>query len=1092
MVNQKAKRAFKAVAVLFALVLVAALVLSLVLSSGSAMPGAKGSVVLSEVMASNRAYAAPNGQYLDYIELRNLTDSPVDISGYMLSDRADAIGYTFPFGTQIPAGGYIVCWCDPDDTSGAYAAFGISRDGTDEVYLYNTANVVVDRLEVPFSEPNIPLVRLDDGTWQTGSFGTPGYANTQAGYDAWLAAQSAEEGAVVISEVLPGSHIRAMDATGTVCDWVELYNPGPAAVTLSGAWLSDDPQEPAKSQLPQIVLAPGQRQVIPCGGAGGAAFSLSREGCTVLLSGGRGQRLSRLEVPALGRDISWCLQADGTYAQSEYPTPGFENTQAGYDAWLQTLERELLSVVISEVMSVNGSAVLSQKGTFCDWVELCNTGDSSLTLSGAWLSAGADEPAWQLPQLTLAPGERKVIACAGTQAGEGEATFTLPKEGCVLTLSDPMGLPLSRVEVPAMERDRSYALQADGTWAVTHLATPGHANTEKGRQTWLQSQKPLGSLAISEVMPSNGSFYRQSDGEYYDWVELRNVSGRALQLSDYYLSDDASDPQRFRLPEKKLEPGQRVIVILTDGAELTCDCIHGNFGLSRAESWLYVSDAEGFVDRMHIYDVPYRGSVGRMPDTYAPVYFDTPTPGSENGTGIAFLSENPAFETEAGVYNDVEAVEVTLSGSHIRYTTDGSQPRQDSPAYTGPISVDKTCVIRAASFAPGKHPSDTVTAAFIINENHTLPVISLATEPAELFGGNGLYVNYTTEREVPCNVSLFEENGGFNMDCGLKMFGHMGLTLPKKSFKINFRGAYGADYLTYPVYGEDGPRVYDSLVIRAGQDYPNTVFRDELFTSLCREASDSVLAQRDKFCILYINGSYWGIYCMKEAFGQTMYAENNRVDDASVEVLQAPVMVETPMFDLISYCRKNDLSDPEKYAYFESQMNVDSLIDWMIFEGYTANTDVQQNLRYFRSSQVDGKWQFAFYDLDWAWYFKNGFINMWSPERTWQHMPLCVAPMKNPQFRAKFFARAAQLRETVLSDAHVLDKIDEYAQLLRPEIAREKARWGGSLAGWEQNVANMKAYLTERDHWGHLIGHMQRFVGLTDEEYATYFGGAAR
>ena len=311
----------------------------------------------------------------------------------------------------------------------------------------------------------------------------------------------------------------------------------------------------------------------------------------------------------------------------------------------------------------------------------------------------------------------------------------------------------------------------------------------------------------------------------------------------------------------------------------------------------------------------------------------------------------------------------------------------------------------------------------------------------------------------------------------------------KKSFKINFRGRYGQDYLTYPVYGEDGPLVYDSLVVRAGQDYMNTVFRDELFTGLCREASDTVLAQRAKFCILYLNGEYWGIYCIKEAFGEMMYAQNYNVDASTVTVQQAPVDVDTEIMELIRFCRRNDLSIQENYEYFASKMDVDSLIDWIIFEGYSANTDIQQNLRYFKSSANGDKWQFAYYDIDWGWYYRNGFVGLFSDQKTWQHMPLCKAPMKNAEFREKFFTRCAELKNSILSNEHVLARIDEYAELLRPEIQRERDLWGSSYEAWEQNIENMKSYITGRDHWGALIEHLQRFVGLTDGEYRKYFGG---
>ena len=74
-------------------------------------------IVLSEILAGNRTYIAPNGQHLDYVEIRNNTDSPVDISGYMISDRPDFIGYTFPQGTVIPGKGYLAVWCNKEAES---------------------------------------------------------------------------------------------------------------------------------------------------------------------------------------------------------------------------------------------------------------------------------------------------------------------------------------------------------------------------------------------------------------------------------------------------------------------------------------------------------------------------------------------------------------------------------------------------------------------------------------------------------------------------------------------------------------------------------------------------------------------------------------------------------------------------------------------------------------------------------------------------------------------------------------------------------------------------------------------------------------
>jgi hypothetical protein len=383
-----------------------------------------------------------------------------------------------------------------------------------------------------------------------------------------------------------------------------------------------------------------------------------------------------------------------------------------------------------------------------------------------------------------------------------------------------------------------------------------------------------------------------------------------------------------------------------------------------------------------------------------------------------------------------------------------------------------------------------VTTGYIINENHTLPVLSVSADPEQMFGAGGIYTNYTANIEIPCNMTLYEENGSFSIDCGIKMFGHTGLEMPKKSFKVNFRGKYGNGLLTYPVYGEDGPEVFDSLVVRSGQDYPQSIFRDELFTSLCRDMSDTVLAQRDKFCILYINGEYRGIYCIKEAFGEFYYASNRGVSEESVEVVQAPVYSTSEIFQFMNYLSSHDMSDPDNYAYACTVFNMESLIDWIIIQGYSTNGDVQQNLRYFRSTENGNTYEMAFYDLDWAFYYHLAFTDVLSNDRNmnWQHLRITTKLMHNPTFRRQFLERLQYHLENTLSTENVLAKIDYYEQLLSPEVARERARWGGTYDGWTSQVNRLRKFITEYDHMGDIVTRLQRYIGLTEAEKEQYFG----
>lgn len=599
-----------------------------------------------------------------------------------------------------------------------------------------------------------------------------------------------------------------------------------------------------------------------------------------------------------------------------------------------------------------------------------------------------------------------------------------------------------------------------------------------------------GDLAINEVMPSNSRYMLQSDGNYYDWVELKNISDRAVHLADYALSDQEDNLRLFPLPEKTLQPGEKIVIICSGNTALTGNYIHAPFGLNYQQCWVYVTHLEkGLSDGYRVENVPPGGSMGRKDSENTLFYFTTPSPKEENTGGQAQIADTPFVETPAGVYNDVQGVEVILSGEGpIRYTLDGSVPTAQSALYTAPIYLTSTATVRAVSFADGKLPSRVMTAGYIINEQHEFPVLSISADPNSLFGGSGIYTNYNSEAEVPCNVSFFEDGDGFSIDCGIKMHGHTGLMNPKKSFKINFRSRYGEKYLTYPVYGDDAPQVFDSLCIRAGQDYLFAFFREELFVSLCQDMTDEVLTQRSRHCVVYINGKYFGIYNLKEAFTELYYAQNRNVSEESVEILQAPVYPNTEVYGLMAYMRTHDLSVQEHYDYVCSKLDIESIIDWMIIEAYCTNGDVQQNLRYFRSSENGYRYEPALYDLDWAFYYHNPFGTLLDPDTEWQHVRLLRPLFENATFREQFFSRLSYHLENTLSTENVLRRIDELEATLLNEMYREKSRWGGTVGIWKSRVQDLRSFITNHNHPAQMVYRLQRYVWLSSEETQKYFG----
>ena len=77
--------------------------------------------------------------------------------------------------------------------------------------------------------------------------------------------------------------------------------------------------------------------------------------------------------------------------------------------------------------------------------------------------------------------------------------------------------------------------------------------------------------------------------------------------------------------------------------------------------------------------------------------------------------------------------------------------------------------------------------------------------------------------------------------------------------------------------------------------------------------------------------------------------------------------------------------------------------------------------------------------------------------------------------------------ETYLSNEYVLARIDELQAVLAPEVARERSYWAGSVAGWEQDVQDLRDFITVRDHLQEMVDVLRLYVGLTQEEAELYF-----
>ena len=746
------------------------------------------------------------------------------------------------------------------------------------------------------------------------------------------------------------------------------------------------------------------------------------------------------------------------------------------------------AVRISEMMYKNHATLQDADGEFSDWFELENTTSRVVRLKGWSVSDG--KTVWDFPADATIPrgGVRVVFASRKdtTVSGELHTSFALG-EGETLYLIAPDRTIADRAACdPELPADHVLRRENGGELTESVWATPGYPNTAAGYVAFCESRITDSPLVIYEAAVYNDTLALK--GEYYDWVEIKNVSKESVKLSDYCLSDDRREPEKWSLPNRTLAKGQSILIYCT-GEEnpTTGNGLRANFALNASSETLYLTKKgeSAAADFVWLHDIPYGYSMGRTDAENGFFYLRRQTPNMPNKTdAYRYISEAPAANREPGVYEAGRTVRVKLAAAgDIYYTTDGSAPTEESTPYTGAITVDKTTVLRAVAVEEGGAPSPALTLDFFIGEEHTLPVLSLVTDSPRRF--SEIYEGSVKDRECAGNLSFYAPEGSFSIGCGVEMKGHTSLFAPKKSLGVSFRGCYGAETLAYDIFGE-GPAEFSELSIRAGQDYSSTVFRNELMQELCAEL-DTTVTQRSRYCVLYINGEYWGIYCLKDDITRQYYANLTGTAKEDVTMLSSPVPQSAAVYtEALGLWKDTSLTREEAYERFCAAVDMDGFIDWVLLEGYCANVDIKSNLRYLRTG--DGPWQIVFYDLDWAFQTRNNcFFNLIGPEQTAQIAPTIRWLFGIDDFRERLLTRYADLTETTLSDGHVTEMIDEYRALLAPEMARERARWSGTAGAWEESVDALRANIAD-GYAAHTVRNLCSALGVGEEERMEYFG----
>jgi len=608
---------------------------------------------------------------------------------------------------------------------------------------------------------------------------------------------------------------------------------------------------------------------------------------------------------------------------------------------------------------------------------------------------------------------------------------------------------------------------------------------------------------INEYSCSNRSM-SDNFGNYEDWVELYNPTAGVINLTGYYLSDNPNNPLKWRFPGGIIQPFGHLTVICSGRDSLTGAIPHTNFRLTqlKPESILLSDTAGNLLEEYTLFVTQNGHSYGRIADGDS-IWgiFTSPTQGAINTNAFAAYTETPILSPGPGFYS----APVTLSMStnepnaEIRYTTNGSIPTSSSTLYTGPVTISNTSVIRARTFSnnPQVLPGFIETNSYFINENHTLPIFSFSGNHLNtLFGGSQITTIGAFE--------FFDEHGNF-IDASVGDFdkhGNDSWSYPQRGVDFVARDEYGYNnQLTHKFFATSDRTKFQRLMVKAAanDNYPfesgGAHIRDSYIQSLSQLIGLDLDERSSTSCILYVNGQYWGVYDLREKVDDTDFTDyyygQDRKYKGSEEYIQflktwgatqAKYGEQRAIQDwahLRNFIANNNMGDSTNFAYVENLLNMESFIDYFVFNSFVVSRDwLNYNTGWWRGLDSSGsalKWRYILWDMEGALgHFHNytGLPNVSATAPPCQVENITVGNghaqslkkliNENPNVRQHYVTRYADLLNTHLSCAHMIHVFDSMVNVIAPEMPRQVARWGGNMTTWQNNVQNVRNFINQR------------------------------
>jgi hypothetical protein len=806
-------------------------------------------------------------------------------------------------------------------------------------------------------------------------------------------------------------------------------------------------------------------------------------------------------------------------------------------------------VLINEVSSATTSGYKDEDASQEDWIEFYNPTAFPINMNGYTISSEENGKvnSWSFPNIIIKPYDYLTIFCSGKNRSAYFDHWEVP-----VYANNPWKYFLGASEPPATWRSITFN---DASWLTGNggigygdgddstITPPINSVYMRKNFTVADTSKIPTALLLLDYDDAFVAYLndveiaRSNVGIYGDHPAF-NTSAYAEHEATVYATGNFSGAYFIQpsVIDSALKPGLNVFSIqvhnysggLDDLSAIPYFLIgvndtavtyfpfpakvnlHTSFNLNSGGQTLTLKNGIGaIVDQYAIPEMSINNTYGRRPNgANSWYYFDSPTPDTTNNTSAYYTNylTKPTFSLDAGFYNASQILSLTSSTGLVRYTLDGKDPNLSSPVYTSPLIIDSTVVVRARTYSlnPLELPSEILTNTYFINENITLPVVSLVSDPYNLFDYNyGIYVmgpgadsinipfqgaNFWQGWERPANVEYFDKKGrlGFETPSSISIQGNYSKAWPQRGFSVKTSEDYKGTIIDYPLFPDKpGITLYKSFNIRnAGSDWNTTHMRDR-FNQKNAQKSTSIDMMDGRPAVLFINGKYWGVYELREKQDKDYIENNSGVSANKIDFLEFDGNIingsNAGFLSMTNFISSNNMATADNYNIAKNMLDVENFCDYFITETYIINIDwlgsYTNNIKFWRPNNPVGKWRYILWDTD----ISLGFATAWgsgadttdflntaiNPPTSNPHSLMLKSLLANTEFKNYFVDRYADLMNTIFQPAKMQENAHTMRDEMLPEMTRHFNRWGfmspapgfvgrsNTVAEWEANIDTM-------------------------------------